>query len=348
MASIDSLPPDQRAVLQLVLQRGRSYDDIAAMLSIDRAAVRQRALDAFDALGPSTSVATAQRALLTDYLLGQLPAKVADQVRDRLASSPPDRGWARVIASEIASLSTSPLPEIPVGGARQPAAEEPSVVAASAEPAGPPTSRRTRSPAVDEAAPVRPTLDRSGPDRGGSRPPSSRRGGAVLLGLVGVVVIVVIVLLVTSGGSSKPKTQTNASRTTGTTTTGTTSTTTATATPLFQVNLVSPAGNKNTAGVAVVEREGTADGIALRASGVPANTASTAYGVWLSNSSTDNLLVGFVSQRVGKTGVLETAGGLPPGASKFKELIVSVQTPGHTKSPGQIVLEGAPPAGKQF
>src|SRR5205807_611635 len=46
--SLDSLPADQRAVLQLVLQRGRSYDDIAALLSIDRAAVRQRALGALD------------------------------------------------------------------------------------------------------------------------------------------------------------------------------------------------------------------------------------------------------------------------------------------------------------
>src|SRR5581483_3559712 len=51
MASLDSLPPDQRAVLQMVLQRGRSYDDIAEMLSIDRASVRRRALEAFDELG---------------------------------------------------------------------------------------------------------------------------------------------------------------------------------------------------------------------------------------------------------------------------------------------------------
>jgi hypothetical protein len=52
MASLDSLPADQRAVLQLVLQRGRTYDDIAKLLSIDRTAVRQRALAALDALGP--------------------------------------------------------------------------------------------------------------------------------------------------------------------------------------------------------------------------------------------------------------------------------------------------------
>ena len=45
MATLDSLPADQRAVLQLVLRRGRSYDEIARLLSIDRAAVRERALE---------------------------------------------------------------------------------------------------------------------------------------------------------------------------------------------------------------------------------------------------------------------------------------------------------------
>ena len=50
-----SLPADQRAVLELVLQRGRNYDQIARLLSVDRAGVRQRALAAFDALGPRTA-----------------------------------------------------------------------------------------------------------------------------------------------------------------------------------------------------------------------------------------------------------------------------------------------------
>ena len=79
MASLDSIAPDQRAVLQLVLQRGRSYDEIAQLLSIDRAAVRQRALAAFDALGPQTGVDEQRRALITDYLLGQLPPAVAQR-----------------------------------------------------------------------------------------------------------------------------------------------------------------------------------------------------------------------------------------------------------------------------
>ena len=65
MGALDNLPPDQRAVLQMVLQRGRSYDEIASVLSIDRAAVRQRALDGFDAItpptGPDSIIATGTR-----------------------------------------------------------------------------------------------------------------------------------------------------------------------------------------------------------------------------------------------------------------------------------------------
>ena len=122
MASLDNLPPDQRAVLDLVLQRGRSYDDIARLLAIDRAAVRARALAAFDAIGPDTGLAPESRALITDYLLGQLPDKVAEQTRDRLAESPYERAWARVLASELSPVASKPLPEIPEGTARARAA----------------------------------------------------------------------------------------------------------------------------------------------------------------------------------------------------------------------------------
>ncbi|HET9719095.1 MAG TPA: sigma factor-like helix-turn-helix DNA-binding protein, partial [Solirubrobacteraceae bacterium] len=117
MASLNSLPADQRAVIQLVVQQRRSYDEIAAMLSIDRAGVRQRALDAFDALGPENSIPAPQRALLTDYLLGQLPHRVADQVHDGIADSPAERAWLRVIASEVTGVATVELPPIPPPGA---------------------------------------------------------------------------------------------------------------------------------------------------------------------------------------------------------------------------------------
>jgi hypothetical protein len=114
MASLDSLPGDQRAVLQLVLGRGRSYAEIARLLSINPTAVRERAVAALDALGPQTKVDPEHRASIADYLLGQLPEAEVHGVRARLAGSASERAWARVISSELVPLASGPLPEIPV------------------------------------------------------------------------------------------------------------------------------------------------------------------------------------------------------------------------------------------
>ena len=50
MSQLDRLPPDQRAVLSLVLDRGRSYAQVAEMLGLPESAVRDRAHAALDAL----------------------------------------------------------------------------------------------------------------------------------------------------------------------------------------------------------------------------------------------------------------------------------------------------------
>jgi hypothetical protein len=154
MASLDSLPADQKAVLSLVLQRGQSFDQIAALLFIDRAAVRQRALEGLESLGPDTSVDPLKRGLITDYLLGQLPSAVSDSVYNSLASNPPERAWARVIAAEIAPLAVNALPEIPAAGAAPvgpsappvdpdpPRARERTAPAAPVQPAGAPETPR--------------------------------------------------------------------------------------------------------------------------------------------------------------------------------------------------------------
>jgi hypothetical protein len=114
MAPLAGLPADQRAVLHLVLRRGRSYDEIAQLLSMDRVAVRERALAAFDALGPVTRVPAERRALITDYLLGQLPDLARDEARTRLAASASERAWARALLPELAPLASSALPDLPV------------------------------------------------------------------------------------------------------------------------------------------------------------------------------------------------------------------------------------------
>ncbi|HEY3728771.1 MAG TPA: sigma factor-like helix-turn-helix DNA-binding protein [Solirubrobacteraceae bacterium] len=373
MASLDSLPADQRAVLQLVLQRGRRYEDIAKLLSIDRDAVRQRALTALETLGPRTALPQQRRALITDYLLGQLSDDVADQTRERLAESPAERAWARVLASELGPLAKGPLPEIPVeagagsdtgwddeGSDEGVAPEEddegpdeglaPEDDDADAERS---SSSRLAEPAVATAPPPTARVQRGRgaggePPRGrpGGTAPSSRRGGVILIaGVVAVAVIVALVLLLTGGKSKSSHSSSNSATASqsATTPSGSSSTTSSTAARVVaQINLTPPTAGSKAAGIAEVLKEGANNGIAIVAQNVTPNTTKppNAYAVWLYNSPTDAKILGFVNPGVGKNGRLSTAGGLPANASHFKQLIVTEETQANPKAPGTVILQG--------
>lgn len=306
MASLESLPADQRAVLQLVLQRGHSYDNIAGLLRIDRAAVRDRAHSALDALGPQTGVPAEQRALMSDYLLGQLPPSLSDQVRERLAESASDRAWARVVASELAPLASGRLPEIPVE----------------------PSAARVPEPPV-----------------AGERP-RSRLGGAILLAggaLVAIGVVIAVVVLVSNGSSSKHSSSASQTAAASTPTSTSTSTTASTSAHLVsQINLNPPDTRSKAAGIADVLRQGSVRGIAVAAQGLTPNTKhpTNAYAVWLYNSASDSHILGFVNPGVGSNGRLQTASALPSNAARYKQLIVTLETQANPPAPGKIVLTG--------
>jgi hypothetical protein len=378
MPSLDSLPGEQRAVLEMILKHGRSYDEIARLLSRDRDSIRERAQIALDSIGPHTEVAPEHQHRIADYLLGQLADDDAAEVRNLLADSPPDRAWARVVCSELGSLTGgNPLPEIPVErsaprepdtpGAPDPAEAAAATPVAAPEPSPPeplaaPPSEPTASglgPAQAEGEPKRRRGRRrrrddddgaAGPVRGGRR--SSRLGGAVVL-LVGVVAVAAVVFFVVRGGHSKHTASTTTTpsvpaasvTTTATSSTPTTSTSGTSASVVAQINLTPPASDTKSraAGIAEVLNEGSVDGIAVVAQNVPANSTKppNAYAVWLYNSPKDANLLGFVNPAVGKTGRLQTAGNLPSNASHFKQLIVTVETNASPKQPGTIILQGA-------
>lgn len=372
MSALENLPPDQRAVLQLVLQRGRSYDEIAQLLSIDRGAVRQRALDAFDALTPATVLPGPEQALVTDYLLGQLPGKVAEQVYSFLQASDADRAWAQAITGVVQPLVSHSLPEIPVGGfdPARPADDQAAgglerssdsvTVGATMPPSsdeGPYGAAQgvQSAPAAEALLPPVATASWQEPEYefGAEGPrderPASRRGGAILLGIVAVMIAAAIVIAVaTSGGAGAKKhpAATNQVASSPVTSTGTTATsttgTTTTTTPqiLAQLNLRSPTGAASTLGIAEVIREGGVVGIAIDAQGVPANTAHNAYAVWLYNSPTSHKFVGFVPTLVGKDGRLTTEGRLPPHATAYHRLLITLETQSKLSGPGEVVLSG--------
>jgi hypothetical protein len=321
MASIEGLPPDQRAVLELVLRRGRSYDEIAQLLAIDRAGVRQRALAALDELGPQTRIAPERRALITDYLLGALPEPVAEEVRGHLSQSASERAWARAVSSELQAIAEHPLPPVPPdpGTRVRPAEAEPAAAAVQA-----PT---VAAGAGDEPA-------------GAPGPATSRRGGALLLAVLAAVIIGVVLWQVLPGGGHKPAPK-RASRPAAIGTTGTTGTTGARV--VAAINLKPPGGGKSPLGIAEVLQAQQKFGMAIAAQGLaPGSTHPLrAYAIWLYNSPSDSSLLGFVTPAVGKSGKMGIPPFvLPPNASHFQKLLVTLETTSKPKTPGQVVLEG--------
>ena len=315
MAEIDDLPADQRAVLQLLLKQGQTYEDISGVLNIDATAVRERAHTALEALGPDTGrrLAPERRAEVSDYLLGQQSAADRTATRDHLAGSASARAWARVVADALRPLAAGTLPEIP---------EE-------APESGP---EDEATPATTGRAPV---AEEEGSRDVAREPRSSRLGGALLLGGIGVLIAVVVVLLLTSGGGGSKSSK--ASTVSSTPTTGTSTTQ---ATPVAQINLRPPSAGKQL-GLAQVFKQGNQRLLIVAGQGLPTG----AYALWLYTSPAKSRLLGFVPSRVGKDGKFVTQGVLPNDAGNFQNLVVTAEKvsgsrPALPKTPGTIVLQG--------
>lgn len=120
LPSLNDLPPDQRAVVQLVLQTGQSYEDVAGLLDIDVAAVRERARLGLDALVPAGDVSTADQGVLVDYLLGQVPDDQRVQAKALLLTDATANAWAveaGAALEEVAPGKAATVPESPLAAA---------------------------------------------------------------------------------------------------------------------------------------------------------------------------------------------------------------------------------------
>ena len=106
-----AMTADQRATLQLLLERGKSYDDLAQLLGQPESEVRARARAALTELGgadPDRNVG------LTDYLLGQAdPIGRADASR-HLRDDPADYALAAELSTRLSELfPAADLPRLP-------------------------------------------------------------------------------------------------------------------------------------------------------------------------------------------------------------------------------------------
>lgn len=319
MPPLSSLPPQQRAVLALILEKGKTYDEIAALLGVEVEAVRQRAHEALAGLAPEGGAKPAirYRAAIGNYLLGQEPDD-APETFAYLDKSVAGRDWARALATELAPLAGGALPPIPSDPDDAAAMPE----SASTAPVPPPPRPPEAGPENDEpAAPTDPAGE------------VSRRGGALLILLVGVLVAGAVgaFLLLRGGSPSQPKPAAPAK------------TTTTPAKLAGQIKLAPAPGVRSRAFAALIVR-GTQKIVAIAASGLRPTSPHLAYGVFLFNTRADAQLIGFIPQ-VKADGKISAAAPIPAGAARFHELVITRETAMTATRPGTIIFTGVIPAG---
>jgi hypothetical protein len=153
-----ALRGDQRALLQLICERGQSYEDISGLLGVGVEDARRQAREALTEIGGADPDADVG---LTDYLLGQAdPIGRADAVR-YLQSHPETLALAQRIEEGLREIAPSaPLPKLPEPrGKRARAATPPPGEKAATPPSAPSRSatfgtRQGRLIAVAAAAGV--------------------------------------------------------------------------------------------------------------------------------------------------------------------------------------------------
>jgi hypothetical protein len=121
MATFDQLSAEQRAIVELVLQQGKSYEELAGMLAMPEARVRELARDALVDLAPVTAGGVEEdwRGQLADYVLGQQAGPEATATRGHLRRSEPARAWARSLLDSLDQLyRNGSMPAIPDGQRR--------------------------------------------------------------------------------------------------------------------------------------------------------------------------------------------------------------------------------------
>jgi len=342
MTPLDTLAPDQRAVLELVLRQGRSYGELSELLAIPERDVRARADAGLRALAgePASGVDSGR---IADWLLGQQPDAEAERTRAAVARSRDAREWAANAAERLGELGGT-MPAVP-------AADDPSRGddAPSAPPAPRPRPLRGEdSPAGPRPRPLRgddsPAAPRPRPARDGAAaaPRSSRLGGAILIGVVALLVGATLLWIFVLRDDEEPAATTPAA--------------TATATPTAQAGNDIPlrgTGDSQAQGLMrLARREDGAVQFAIAAQNVPPNEGREVYAVWLTREGGRPRRLGFAQAPVGEDGILTTGGPqqgdedkFPQWFATYEKILITRETDAKARRPGPAVLEGTLPAG---
>jgi hypothetical protein len=118
MATFDQLSPEQRAIVELVLRQGKTYNELADMLNLPQGRVRELARDALVELAPVSvrGVEEDWRGQLADYVLGQQSGPEATATKGHLRRSEAARSWARSLLDSLEQFyENGSVPAIPEG-----------------------------------------------------------------------------------------------------------------------------------------------------------------------------------------------------------------------------------------
>jgi hypothetical protein len=324
MATFDQLAADQRAIIELVLRQGRSYEDIGEMLDLPPTRVRELARDALSELAPFTAdfVDSEWRGQLADYVLGQQTGPESQATRGHLRRSEPARIWAYSLLDALDDFyADAERPEIPVGEAAPRARNREREPASNGEaPAGPLAAVKRRAPRGSQSG-LSPA----------ARAALQRR--RMLTGVAGAGILALLIFGAVSifGGSDKKST--------------TASTTTPTAAAgqgqgrIVAQAILAPVGKGNKGqGVAIVYQSGNQSLLVLRAK-LPPASAPNKYVIWLYNN--EQQLSPVAADATDKQGNFQGAQTLPQGWQNYRFIDVTLQpTTGKAVRHGPSVLRG--------
>jgi hypothetical protein len=291
MASYDQLSAQQRAIVDLILKRGQSYDQLADTLDMPESRVRELAGEALTSLAPVSAGAVDEdwRGQIADYLLGQQAAPEAASTRGHLRRSEAARAWSRSVLDSLEHLyPKGGLPTIPSGDN-------------GAEPKPPKPARERKSPVPRrELSPEAAAVVRRRRIAGGA---------AAAVALLFILLVWPVGLL--SGGDDSDDGAGDGQRT-------------ANRTQLVgQVVLRPTAQGSEDAGIAIVTRRGDKLELSLQAQ-VDPSARNQAYEVWLYNSPEDARSLG--AQVTDRQGNFAGRADLPANYKSFRFLDVSRET----------------------
>ena len=305
MSTLDDLNDSQRAILQLLLKRGKSYEEIAELLKSTPASVQSRARDAVEALAPhDVAVADARRNELADFLLGQQSASRRAATREYLEDSAPGRSWARAVAAALTPLAGDELPDIPAERAEVHEAFD---------------ALRRRNIRQEEVQ------------------RSSQLGTKLLFVGGGLVVAIVLILalgIFSGDDDAADPTETTVTRTTAA----------ETPEAVAEGTMKAPAGTGSSASAQmgiIFYKTTNRYKLLIAAKGLVQPPKGTAYGVWLYTSKDDNAFVGFPKGTIDANGELQVVADLAPETRTYREVLITRERVEEPKTPGEIVMRGA-------